>query len=201
MVWWVRGGSSAAFIKIRGMRSPVWLLAGFGLFVVLLGYLVVSSLTRREVPTFEVREVLSRRAAQGPDTLTVDASASGPWRFVDLDQGRVVFPPDTATWDLAIRRFHLIASDAIADAGPVPFDELAKPPADGYKGNSSGTDTTNAAIGRWYSYSMLSHLLVPKGQMYVVRTRGGRFAKLELLSYYCPGLQAGCVTFRYAFFE
>ena len=183
------------------MRPPVWLLAGFGVFVAVLGYLLASSLTRREVPTFSRRESVSRTAGRGPETLTVDASEPAPWRFVDLDQGRVVAPPDTAMWDLAIRRFHLIAADAIADAGPVRFEELAEPPAAGYMGNTFGTDSSNVAIRRWYSYSMLSHLLVPKEQVFVVRTRGGRFAKLELLSYYCPGLLAGCVTFRYAFLE
>ena len=183
------------------MRSPVWLLAGFGVFLALLGYLLASSLTRRQAPTFRLREVVTWRAGRGPDTLTVDASESGQWRFIDLDRGRVVAPPDTSDWDLAIRRFHLIAFDAIADAGRMSFDSLAQPPVSGYMGNTLGTDTTNAAIGRWYSYSMLSHLLVPRGHLYVVRTRRGRFAKLEVLSYYCPGLQAGCVTFRYAFLQ
>jgi len=184
------------------VRSPVWLLAGFGVFLALLGYLLASSLTRRQVPAFSTREAVTPRGdGQGPDTLTVDASESGQWRFVDLDRGRVVAPPDTSAWDLAIRRFHLIASGAIADAGRIAFDALAQPPVSGYVGNTLGTDTTNAAIGRWYSYSMLSHLLVPRGQLYVVRTSGGRFAKLELLSYYCPGLQAGCLTFRYAFLD
>ena len=95
----------------------------------------------------------------------------------------------------------MIASGAIADAGATAFDVLARPPESGYIANRLATDTTNDAIQRWYSYVMLSHLLVPKGHLYVVRTREGRFAKLELLSYYCPGLHAGCLTFRYAFFE
>jgi hypothetical protein len=136
-----------------------------------------------------------------PDTLTVDASESGRWRFVDLDRGRVLALPDTAGWDLAIRRFHVIVSRAIADAGAVPFDRLARPPESGYISNTLDSDTTNAAISRWYSYSMLSHLLVPRSRLYVVRTSEGRFAKLELLSYYCPGLQAGCLTFRFGFIE
>jgi len=180
----------------------VWLVAGFAMFLALLGYLLASSLTRRQVPTFPPREVVTpREGGRGTDTLTVDASESGSWRFLDLDEGGVVGPADTTGWDLAIRRFHIIASDAIADAGLTPFDSMAEPPAAGYIGNTLGTDTANAAIGRWYSYSMLSHLLVPKGHLYVVRTSRGRFAKLELLSYYCPGLQAGCLTFRYAILE
>jgi len=35
----------------------------------------------------------------------------------------------------------------------------------------------------------------------VVRTSEGRFAKLQLISYYCPGLRAGCLTFRYGFLK
>jgi hypothetical protein len=32
-----------------------------------------------------------------------------------------------------------------------------------------------------------------------VRTTDGRYAKLEILGYYCPGGQPGCLTFRYVF--
>jgi hypothetical protein len=57
----------------------------------------------------------------------------------------------------------------------------------------------NPAIRRWYDYGAVSHLLKPNGHVYVVRTRQGRFAKVEILSYYCTGLAPGCVTFRYAY--
>lgn len=180
----------------------MWLLAGFGAFLALLAYLLGSSLTRRHAPAFSPREVISQRAGgQGPDTLTIDAGESTQWRFVDLDRGRTLAAPDTSGWDLAIRRFRVIVSRAIADAGAIGFDSLARPPDSGYITNTLGADTSNAAIGRWYSYGMLSHLLVPKGHLYVVRTSEGRLAKLELISYYCPGLRAGCLTFRYQFME
>lgn len=179
---------------LRPVRPPALLLAGFGVFVALLGYVLVSSLSRRQVPTFPPREA-------GPDTLTVDARDSKQWRFIDLDRGRSLTAPDTAGWDLAIRRFHLIVSEAVAEAGAGGYDHLTSPPASGYVSNAPGADTTNAAFHRWYSYSMLSHLLVPKGRLFVVRTREARFAKLELISYYCPGLQAGCLTFRYRFLD
>ena len=179
----------------------MWLFGGFGVFLLLLGYLLASSLTRRTSATFAPREAVTTRrtAGQGPDTLTVDARDSEHWRFVDLERGRTLAPPDTAGWDIAIRRFHVIASGAIADAGAIAFDSLARPPESGYMTNSTGSDSINPGIRRWYSYGMLSHLLVPKGHLYVVRTSEGRFARLELISYYCPGLEAGCLTFRYAF--
>lgn len=157
-------------------------------------------MARRQAVAFPPREVVTPiDRGSGPDTLTVDASNSSRWRFVDLDRGRVRSPPDTGGWDLAIRRFHVIAAEAIADAGTGPFASLAQAPASGYAANTLGSDTTNPAIRRWYSYRMLSHLLVPNGHIYVVKTREGRFAKVELISYYCPGLQAGCLTFRYQF--
>lgn len=182
------------------MRLPIPLVAGFAGFVVLLGLLVASSLIRRDAVAFPPREAVALvDHRSGPDTLTVDASDSDRWRFVDLDQGRAVSPPDTAGWDLAIRRFHVIAAEAIADVGAGAFPTLAEPPASGYAANIRGSDTTNPAIRHWYSYRFLSHLLVPNGHDYVVKTREGRFAKLELISYYCPGLRAGCLTFRYQF--
>lgn len=190
-------------VCLVGVRPPLLLLAGFGGFVVVIGYLLASSLTRRNVPTFVPREAAShpRGGGGGPDTLTVDASDGGRWRLVDLDRGAVLSAEDTTGWDVALRRYQVVPSRAIADVGPTSFDRLAGRPPSGYITSSFGADTTNAAIRRWYSYSMLSHLLVPNGHVYVVKTSEGRFAKLELISYYCPGLKAGCLTLRYGFLE
>src|SRR6266511_4820742 len=63
----------------------------------------------------------------------------------------------------------------------------------------SGPDTTNPAVGKWYDYSMLSHLLTSKRHVYGVRTPAGKYAKLELVAYYCEGAGTACVTFRYAY--
>ena len=60
-------------------------------------------------------------------------------------------------------------------------------------------DTTNPGVGKWYAYSMLTHLLMSKQHVYGVRTAGGRYAKLELLAYYCRVVGTACITFRYAY--
>jgi hypothetical protein len=44
---------------------------------------------------------------------------------------------------------------------------------------------------------MFSHLLEPKGHVYLARTSDGHRVKLQVLSYYCPRLEAGCMTLRY----
>ncbi|OLC08551.1 MAG: hypothetical protein AUH42_01145 [Gemmatimonadetes bacterium 13_1_40CM_70_11] len=105
-------------------------------------------------------------------------------------------------WDIAFRRFHLIAADGagILDLGPVPFDSVRELPVTGYQGNAVvGEDTTNPGVGKWYAYSMLSHLLTSKHHVYGVRTADGHYAKLELLAYYCADAGTACLTFRYAY--
>jgi hypothetical protein len=130
--------------------------------------------------------------------MTLDARDPDAWRFVDLDRRIPLAPPDTAGWDVAVRRFRVIVSRGVADLGPAPFASVADAPRDGYVPTRFGADTTNPAIGHWYRYGFLSHLLRAGGRVYVVRTDAGSYVKLEILSYYCPGPAAGCLTFRYA---
>jgi hypothetical protein len=79
------------------------------------------------------------------------------------------------------------------------FGGLILAPPDYQQGDAFARDSSNAAIARWYSYGFTSHMLSPGGRVYGIRTADGRYAKLELLGYYCPGPVAGCVTIRYSF--
>lgn len=153
-----------------GQRNSarVFLFAGFALFVAVLAYLIAASLTRRTAPVFAPSPVGAvLGAGEGIDTLTVEARDQDRWRYVDLDRGFIAPPGDSSGWDLAIRRFHI---------------RLAQPSRD---------------LGKWYRYGMLSHLLEPTGEVYPVATGEGRTGQIEVLSYYCTGLEAGCVTLRY----
>jgi hypothetical protein len=186
----------------RHSRPPLLLVGGFALFILVIAYFVLSSVTKRSVPTFDPSppvSVASKVAARHDDTITVDASDSRLWQYVDFDRGGVVVPPDTAGWDLAVRRYMVIAADAIADVGAQRFEDVREVPDDGFMANVAGEDTVNPAIRRWYRYSMLTHLLEPAGHAYVVRTRDGRFATVEVLGYYCTGVRPGCLTLRYTY--
>lgn len=172
-----------------------------GAFVAVIAYIMIATSGRRAQPTYAPSPIAFRQIPAETtvvDTLTIDARDDRFWRFVDFDRRSEVVPPDTSGWDVAIRRFHIIAADAVADVGAVPF-EAAAPPDSGYTANRIARDTTNPAIRRWYRYSFITHLLEPNGHVYAVRTRDGRYAVLEVLSYYCPGLTAGCVTLRYRY--
>ncbi len=187
----------------RGIAAaPVVLLSGLGLFVIVIGFLLVSSMAPREALEFDPTPPQPGDTALTSvvyDTVTIDAYDEVAWRFFDFDRASPVVPPDTAGWDLAFRRFTIVAAAEIVDLGVLAFEEATEAPATGYVASTFGRDTLNTAIDRWYSYSVLSHLLEPNGHVYVVRTAESRYAKLELLSYYCPGVVAGCPTFRYVF--
>jgi hypothetical protein len=42
-------------------------------------------------------------------------------------------------------------------------------------------------------------VLSPKPHVWAVRTAYGRYAKLEMVGYYCAGARPGCPTFRYVY--
>jgi hypothetical protein len=177
------------------------LLIGFGAFVVVLGYLVAASLIRPRLLEFAPVTRAPRAAPNGAvfDTVTIDARDANHWRFFDLSGGGLLSSPDTTRWDIAFRRFHVITAGAAADAGRIAFDSLRDAPGAGYVPTAFARDSVNPVLNHWYQYSFVSHVLRPLGHVYLVRTRSGGLAKVEFLSYYCPGSDPGCVTFRYAF--
>lgn len=178
-------------------RAPFPLVAGFALFVVAIVGLVAASVARPVVPTFAPSDAAPAHRPGTVDTVTLDARDESRWVYFDLAAGRALVPPDTVGWDLAVRRFHLIVADAAANMGASDFATIAAAPDSGFVRTVAARDTTNAAIERWYRYGMLTHLLTPRGDVHIVRSRDGTFAKLEILSYYCPGVEPGCFTFRW----
>jgi len=144
----------------------------------------------------------------GPRTVTIDASDPDAWRFFDFSRGAILDRPGPLDWDIAVRRYHIIANGgpgfpgtaAIARLDETPFDAVTAAPDAGYQPTLvAGSDSTNPATRRWYRYSFTSHLLTPRPATYVARTADGRYAKFEILSYYCPGARPGCLTLRYVY--
>lgn len=172
--------------------------------MLLIASLLIGSLTEPDYPPFRLTPSPAGRPATvgdslvGPATYTLDASATDRWRYFHFGRNGVV---DSGPWDVAFRRFHVIVAPGggIVDLGGVPFDSVGELPATGYLTNVAGPDTVNPAVGKWYRYSTLTHLLTSKHHIYGVLTRSGRYAKLELLAYYCREVGTACITFRYAY--
>ncbi len=171
--------------------------------------LVALTLRQPDVPTYPPTPPVPRDAGPalvGPRLYTVDATSGERWRHFSFRLGAVV--DDTATgWDLAFRRYQIIANSgpgffgraAILDLGAARFDDVDIVPTAGYRENEGTPDPRNPAIAGWYHYGFFSHVLSPKPHVWAVRTTDGRYAKLEILAYYCHGGQPGCLTFRYVY--
>jgi len=184
-------------------RPPILVLVLAGAFLLLVASLLIGSLTTPEFPPYPLTVPPVPAAAVGdslvgPSTYTLDASQGDGWRRFHFARNAVV---DSGPWDIAFRRNRVIAAPGagITDLGPVAFDSIGEVPAAGYVATTFGGDTVNPAVGKWYAYSMLSHLLTSQRHVYAVRTADGRFAKLEILAYYCRDVGAACYTIRYAF--
>lgn len=179
--------------------------------VVVAAIFVTTTLRTPEVPSYPATipdpvEVGERKV--GPAVVTVDASTGEDWVFFDFSRGSVVDSPmPTREWDLAFRRYRIIVNggpDFAGDGGVLPltgavFDSLVIVPKTGYVGSVLEGDPLNPTLERWYDYSWTSHLLEPKPTIYAIRTADGRFAKLQILGYYCPEARPGCLTFRYVY--
>jgi len=151
-------------------------------FLLLVASLLIGSFTKPEFPPYQL-------GLHADSTYTLDASRGDEWRWWGGWGGA----------DIGFRRNHIITAPGAGaiDLGPVPFDSVAELPASGYVPTSFAADTTNAAIGKWYDYSMWSHLLTSKHHVYAIRTASGALAKFQILAYYCREVGAACYTVRY----
>lgn len=194
---------------MRGPEGPFpWWLGAVGvLFVVLAATLVIGSLDR-PTPTVFVPDPAG--AVPDPDgvrTVTLDARSPDRWVRYDLESGRVV-GRDAPGWDLAVRRFHVIVNGgaglpgraAAAPTGDTALAAVRRPPPSGWRRTGADADgeLRHPLLEDWYDYDFFSHLLRARPDVWAVRSASGRLWKLRFLSYYCPGPEAGCVTFRYA---
>ncbi len=184
-----------------------------GAGVLLAGALVYLTLQRPEPPSFMPTPPAIREAGDtlvGPVLVTIDARAESAWQFFDFSRSAVVERPDPLGWDLAFRRFRIIVNGGPGFAGggaalaldDTTFDAVREAPAEDAAWRATVAqrgDSTHAVLQGWYQYGFTSHILSPKPRVYVVRTADGRWAKFEIMGYYCPGATPGCVTIRYVY--
>jgi hypothetical protein len=174
---------------------------GVGAIIVVAVMLVALTLRQPSLPTYAPTPSAPRdvgAALVGPVVYTVDATAPDAWRPFSFRLGSVI---DGGQGDLAFRRYSIVAGlgAAISDLGETRFDDVRAVPADGYVINEGRADPRNPAIASWYHYGLFSHVLTPKPHVWAVRTGDGRYAKMQIVGYYCPGARPGCLTFRYVY--
>ncbi len=142
---------------------------------------------------------------------TLDAKSLNDWVLFDFETGRVLDSDFSSShWDMAFRRTKLLTNSGVTnpsgpggafDLGEVPLEVASPPDSVVFVVDSLGGDDDdepeNVAIGRWYSYSFIAHIVSVKPNTYLVRTGDELDALVQFDSYYCEDEEAGCITFRY----
>ncbi len=142
-------------------------------------------------------------AASEPVTYTVadlDARGEGGhFTFYSLRENSLVAVEDSASaaWDLAFRSTTILVNGgasgpgegAVAVLQDTTFAAVPAAPADEAFLQDRGTDKTETAIpggagNGWYAYDFVSGIVAPRAAVLVVRTADGRYAKVEIESYY-----------------
>lgn len=184
-----------------------------GVIIALLGaalLFVARSLNRPRPPEFAPSAIAAGElgsSREGPHLYTIDATHEREWRYFDFSRGSRVEDPAPLGWDLAFRRSRILVNGGqgfpgdggAIDLGKIPFEAVDTVPAVGYRGTIAGRDSLHPALEEWYDYGFTSHILEARPRVYAIRTADGRYAKLEMVSYYCPGARGGCPTFRYVY--
>ena len=149
-----------------------------------------------------------------PTVYTVDARSDNVWVYFDFSRAAVVpvLDPETDGWDLAFKRYVVRSNGGRSNpAGQAAVLRLARRDFAAVSGVPEDMEFQadvhpknrlhpfNPALEKWYNYSYLANVLAPKPEIYVIRTQDGKYAKLRMLSYYCTGNVAGCMTFEYVY--
>lgn len=193
-------------------RVPWWLGLAGGLFLLAIAYLITSSLVRPSPPTRVPTEPSPRGIGDSLVTdrvVTLDTRDRDEWRRFDFSRGAPVDRAASRDWDLAARRYRLIVNGGeqfggragAVSLGSVPFDSVRRVPSEGYVGTrrDPGGEPEHPVLDGWYRYDFFSHMLLSRGRVFAVRTADGRYAKVAVVSYYCPGPEPGCLTLRYSY--
>ena len=126
--------------------------------------------------------------------------SAGKYTFYSLENNTIVPTADSASakWDLAFMSTRIITNGGTS--GPALggafiytglFDDLKTIPADSiFKTDNAPTYAITSGSGKgWYTYDQLTSLITPlAGRVLVIRTASGKYAKLEITSYYKGGI-------------
>ncbi|MBS1951830.1 MAG: hypothetical protein OJF59_001517 [Cytophagales bacterium] len=119
--------------------------------------------------------------------------------FFSFATGAIVANTDSATtkWDLGFRGTTIIVNGGTSGPGNAAaqvvtgiFENLTTAPNSGFGQDNSRSASAPYAIptgsgNGWYNYDPASNLITPiAGRVIMVKTSGGEYAKMEILSYY-----------------
>ena len=135
------------------------------------------------------------------DTLSVDASASDSWVYLDASNGEVVSvsePQDSDAWDLGFQRTYIRTNSGVSGDGlggarkaNMNYEVVTSAPTTGFtedqaleplphQGDAPAIQA-HKVLSNWYNYA--NQTVSSKEETYLIRTAGGEYAKLQILDY------------------
>lgn len=157
-----------------------------------------------------------------PAAATADPATGRPgtpkhYAFFSFATNSEVPYTDSATtkWDIAVRTTTILVNGGSSGPGQGGaivqdglFAEVATAPTSGYNVDTPTAKAIPTGSGKgWYNYNSTTHVVSPiAGKVLLVRTATGKYAKMEILSYYkdAPATPTGTepnshYTFRYVY--
>jgi hypothetical protein len=157
--------------------------------------LVVSCDDKKNDPKPAVDNALIVQVVKNIPANPTDGTGTGHYTFYSLKNNTVVQTTDSAStqWDIAFNSTTIIVNSGISGPGDAAvqiytgiFSDLSEAPVDGYKqDNSSSLAIPTGSGNGWYNYNSDTHVIsaIP-GRVLVIKTAQGKYAKMELISYY-----------------
>ncbi len=147
----------------------------------------------------DVAPVVPLTATQSKNFVADPAINSNHFAFYSIERNETVPYTDSATtkWDIAFRSTNILTNGGTSGTGAggafvhrsVSFDTYTSIPADSvFRTDVNTTPAYAIPTGSgngWYNYNQSTNVISPiPGNIIVVRTASGKYAKLEILSYY-----------------
>ncbi|MFM8913150.1 MAG: HmuY family protein [Flammeovirgaceae bacterium] len=178
----------------------------------LFSLLAVVSCSKSDPAPAPVQSVRFNDLAADPATFDPNTGAplgfTNKFTFFSFSTGKVVDAPSGTNWDLAFRATTILVNGGTSGPGKGGaqvltgvFNDINTAPTDGYKQdndpgglNPAGVPNLNLAIptgsgNAWYTSSgggpgSPSVITATAGKVLMIRTADGKYAKMEILSYY-----------------
>jgi hypothetical protein len=174
--------------------------------------LLTSGYTSPEI-AHESLSIQQPNASQIVVVRDLDANTK-PYIYFSFATGKEVPASESKTskWDIAFSKTTIAVNGGTSGPGAggaivleKPFANITEAPKEGYKSDSdAGFAIPGGSGNSWYKYDMGVHAILPiLGRTILLKTADGKFAKLEIISYYkgapedVPTEESSYYTFRY----
>lgn len=138
---------------------------------------------------------IAANPSQNPDLTAKELT--NKFVLISLKDSTIIANSDSATtkWDIGIRSTTIIVNGGVSGPGQTTaqlvsgiFEEILTAPATGYTADAQGVYAIKGSAG-WYNYTgstgTPANAIIPvPGQIIVLKTSSGNYAKIEILSYY-----------------